>query len=138
MESGVYLSQTILANLSDTARAEISMALFPVNVDDDDWETDVAQLTTQQGVDFVAGCSAKSCELLQVLVDNPDGISHRAIRDEFNATAADLKSAFGGLTKRARTVTGKKKAKLIQWTEVGGEWIAYVHPKTITALQAAL
>jgi hypothetical protein len=138
METGIYLSQASLAGLSTRARAEIAKALFPSSEDDDDWETDVIRLTRTQAHDYVSKCNARSRSLLQLLVDNDGEMSHRAVRDHFGETAAQLKSAFGGLTKRARTVIGKKKAALIQWEQVGGEWIAYVHPDSVATLRVAL
>ena len=138
METGVYLTQSTLAALSESARAEISKALFPVSADEAEWDADVVRLTAAEGYDFVLGCSAKSRALLQVIVDHDGDISHREIQNMFGATAADLKSVFGGLTKRARTVSGNKKAKLIQWELAGGEWVANVHPTTVDALRPAL
>jgi hypothetical protein len=138
MEAGIYLTQSMLAGFSDATRAEIGKAFFPLPADDDDWDADVVRLTPAQANDYVSNCSDKSRALLQMLVDHEGEVSHRAVRDEFGETAAQLKSAFGGLTKRARTIIGKKSAKLIQWELVGGEWIAYVHPLTVASLRAAL
>jgi hypothetical protein len=138
METGIYLSQASLAGLSARARAEIAKALFPSSEDDDDWEADVVRLTGAQAFDYVSKCSARSRSLLQLLIDNDGEMSHRAVRDHFGETAAQLKSAFGGLTKIARTVVGQKKAALIQWEQVGGEWIGYVHPDSVATLRVAL
>lgn len=138
METGVYLSQATLASLSDDARAEIAKSLSLSFGDEDEWDADVIRLTQAEASDYVSNCNAKSRALLQLLIDNDGEVSHRAVRDHFGETAMQLKSAFGGLTKRAKTVAGKKKAKLIQWELVGGEWIAYVHPDSVATLKAAL
>lgn len=138
MQSGVYLTSETLAGLSSEARAEVAGALFPATAPEDEWEATTVRLTPAEADEFVENCGDKSRTILQLLVESDGELSHRAVRDHFGETAAQLKSAWGGLTKRAGTIAKQKSAALVEWNEVGGEWIAYMHPITVASLRAAL
>lgn len=139
MQTGVFLSQSVLAGLSEVARTEIANAIFPTLAEDDDWDVNVVRLTTAEALTYLETCREKSRALLQMLVDSEGELTHRAVRDHFGETAAQLKSAWGGLTKRAKTIAGKKTAKLVEWwQEDDGEWIAYMHPRTVESIRVAL
>ena len=73
-----------------------------------------------------------------MFVENEGEVTHREVSERLGETAAQLKSAWGGLTKRAKTVTGGKKAKLVQWDDGDGEWIAYMRPETVASIGKAL
>lgn len=93
--------------------AEISSA--PTSVADE--EEQPADLSVAQATRYLEGCSEKTKRVIRGIVGGDRIFRYSALKQTLNMSDDDLSGVWGGLTKRARTILGDRKAQLITWVK---------------------
>lgn len=97
------------------------------------------QLSVAQARAYLNNCSAATIEILHEVVKRQGDFHMSDISKLTGKSTMQLRGAWGGITKRTRTVCGDPQASLIEWTKTGGgDWHGRVASGTITSFRAAL
>jgi hypothetical protein len=117
--SYIALSMEDIQSLSSAARREV-LNIFGHNdhYDDDDDDEAGGELTRKQVVEFLAGLSDKSKNVLRTMVIDFDTnhVAHKDLLDTLDMVGENLTGVWAGITKRSRTVSGDPEFSLIEWT----------------------
>lgn len=80
-------------------------------------EEEPVEMSFGQAKRFLAGCSEKSISIMKHVVMQPNPFRYKDLLTALGDSVDDAGGVWGGLTKRTRTITGEKNARLIIWDE---------------------
>lgn len=146
MRNQIILDAETVKLLSPAFKAELARHLgFGETLSDgsEDWDGEewgeYAELGLQAARAFLQGCSEKTTEAIQKIVDAGETFSLRQLERDMGVEVGGLRGVWTGLTKRVHTITGDDDVSLIQWMEkVDGDWIARFMPVTRESFRRAL
>ena len=97
-----------------------------------------ARLSVSDAKFFLNNCNAKTRSILQEIVKRNGDFMSSEIAIALDSEENGLRGAWAGITKRTRTVTGDRNAKLIKWFRKGNDWHGEMATQTVTAMRTAL
>ena len=102
-------------------------------------ESAPVRLTLRQAQQFLDKCSDRTIKLLRAITAGDGSFLASDAASVMRCSFADLRTAWAGLTKRARTVTRNPAAELIIWTNAGqGDKRGTMDARTVQAFKEAL
>ena len=131
------VKNAILSRLTEDFRLSENVSGTPENARGNE-TADLAQLEIHQAKAFLNNCSDKSIAILQDIVDQNGEFLMSFFAKKYDVSFSGLRGAWGGLTKRTRTITKDPKAKFIEWFKVEDDWRGLVSQQTIKSMRAAL
>lgn len=149
MEMGLWLSQAVFRSLPEHIQQELLKHLHglpgsssgdPITPPEGD-EGGPADLSVAQVKRLLDGCSEKTKQVLQAIASGPGPEFHLSdIAQEMNTEVSGLAGAWGGITRRVRTVLGDRGADFVWWdeTEDGRDYTGRISPMTYRSLRRAL
>ena len=149
MDAGVMLSLKVLSTFSPSTREEVidylkTQAGIPQSTPQEVVHSQLPEegpddLSFSQMQKFLERCSPKTQKALRVIAKaDLDGFTMDEIVAAYPEEGDDLRSVWGGLTKRVRTVLGKSDAWLIWWTtDESNQWRGRVSAITHKSLRQA-
>lgn len=145
MSNGIFLTMATFAGLTQRSQDEIlgalglglqldeSELLADDSVGDDEQPYDIS---AQQMARLVEGCSDKTRSVLRAIAEHGRHFRWREIADHLAVEAGSLRSAWGGITKRTRTVVGDKNADFVWWTPLDqGDFAGEISQVTFNSLR---
>jgi hypothetical protein len=112
----------------------------PVDEDDEVWEP--SDLSPAQAKTFLVNCNEKTKTVLRhVFSQGERTFSHKGIGQLMGLpSGGSLSGAWGGITKRTRTILGDKHANLFswEWSDETEDWIGTSSEMTYTSMRKAL
>jgi hypothetical protein len=146
MSNQIILDAETVKLLSPACKAELACHLGFGEAQSDgseDWDEEeageYAELGLQAARAFLQGCSAKTTEAVQKIVDAGETFSLRQLERDMGVEVGGLRGVWTGLTKRVHTITGDDDVSLIQWIDnVDGDWTARFMPVTRESFRRAL
>lgn len=136
----LMLSADDLARLSDGARSELLALLAHPRDHGHRGATHLAELSVDQARAYVTDLSETSLAALRAMAEAPeDGFTMFDIAKAIDADGPGaLRTLWGGLRKRAATITGDPGAVLVKKSTGGpeGDRRGQLHPETRRALRA--
>jgi hypothetical protein len=101
-------------------------------------EKGLAKLDVAEAKQFLNKCSEKTTSILQAIVNRDGDFVASAIAEHVGSTVGELRGAWSGLTKRARTITKDPEASLLNWFKEGDDWRGIMAAQTVTSMRVAL
>ena len=101
-------------------------------------ESGLVEFGVAEAKTFLNNCSEKTTAILQQIIDSDGSFMMSEIARAHGATRGELRGAWAGLTKRTRTITQIRDAKLINWFRQGKDWRGVMAAKTVAAMRSAL
>lgn len=146
MRNQIILDAEAVKLLSPACKAELARHLGFGELqseESEDWGDqewgEYAELGLQAARAFLQGCSEKTTEAIQKIVDAGETFSLRQLERDMGVEVGGLRGVWTGLTKRVHTITGDDDVSLIQWMEkIDGDWTARLMPVTRESFRRAL
>lgn len=149
MEMGLWLSQATFQSLPKNIQDELvrrlhgasnSLSSVPAASSEDE-DGGPADLSVAQMKRFLEGCSDRTKQVLRAIANGSGPEFHLSdITREMKTEASGLAGAWGGITKRVRTVLADRSADFVWWdeTEDGEDYTGRISSMTYRSLRKAL
>lgn len=144
MSAAISIPFNELGNFSKEFQNELLSyaSSFFVNADEvsgTESEIEAAHLSIAQARAYLNNCSIATVEILEEIIKRQGDFLMSDIAKLTGKSNMQLRGAWGGITKRTRTVCGDPDASLIEWAKTSdGDWHGRVASATISSFRAAL
>jgi hypothetical protein len=131
------VQQAIMAYVINQLGGEINDITHPATAAGGN-QKGLAKLDVAEAKQFLNKCSEKTTSILREIVNRDGDFVASAIAEHVGSTVGELRGAWSGLTKRARTITKDPKASLLNWFKEGDDWRGIMAAQTVTSMRVAL